>query len=818
MKKNYIPRLFLHLILISSFAVSVSAKDEWLQVRSKNFFLIGNASEKDIRKVGTRLEQFRETFRLIFGKMNLTSPVPTNVIVFKSDSYYKTFKPKRADGKIDNFVAGFFQPGDDVNYITLSTEGEEAETYSTIFHEYVHFIVNTNFGKSEVPAWFNEGLAEYYSTFEIEADQKVRLGLLQQQHIPLLQQSKLIPLSTLFGISNSQLLQTGNHSRSIFYAQSWALIHYLIQGGKSEGLGKFLAALLRNVPPEKAFQDAFQIGYAQMEKDLQKYVGKSSYQYQQITLNNKLLFENDMIVSPLGEVGSNAYLGDLLFHTNRGDDAESYLLTALKLQPDSSMANTTLGMVKLRQRKFDQAKIYLEKAIATDQKNHAAFYNYALLLSREGRDEFGYVQKFDKETAARMRDALRKAIAINPAFTESYELLAFVDLVNTEELDDAVAQMQKALKYQPGNQRYSLRIAEIYMQQSKFSEAGPIAEKVSRTADDPGIKSRADGITSQIIQRKAIEESNAAEIKRYETRIATGNKPPRLIRRIEGGKEPTETEKAKMLEDATLRSMNDALRTLATGEQRVVAKIQKIDCKKRPIIYTVSTANETFTLTSMDFTNLELTAMDPDAANVQIGCDVNLSSHNALVTYKVVSNPKSTSRGELVAIDFVPANFRVMSEEEMSSAELVIYDQNESGNSVSSPVNPLATRPTTADLDSQRRALIMQSMRDALQKPGEGEKQEIGYLDKIECTEKASYFYLRTPTGIIKLLNVQTRPPRLVFYTPDLNGVQLGCGIKPIEFPAVFIYAVKPDKKAKTAGEILSVEFMPNSFTLEPNP
>jgi cytochrome c-type biogenesis protein CcmH/NrfG len=63
------------------------------------------------------------------------------------------------------------------------------------------------------------------------------------------------------------------------------------------------------------------------------------------------------------------------------------------------------------------------------------------LLSREGRDEFGFVSTFDTATAAKMREMLKKAIALNPTFTESYELLAFVNLVNNEELDDAVAQL-----------------------------------------------------------------------------------------------------------------------------------------------------------------------------------------------------------------------------------------------------------------------------------------------------------------------------------------------------------------------------------------
>lgn len=220
--------------------VSVLAKDEWLQVRSKNFNLIGNASERDIRKVATKLEQFRETFRQLFNKSNLNSEIPTNVVVFKSAAAYKPFKPVRADGKVDTYIAGYFQPGEDANYITISAGGEEAATYGTIFHEYVHFIINTNYGKSEVPPWFNEGLAEYYQTFVIEEDQKVKLGLPQSNHLFLLQQNKLIPLETLFKISNYALHENGDHSRSIFYAEAWALIHYLIQSGKTDGLSKFL--------------------------------------------------------------------------------------------------------------------------------------------------------------------------------------------------------------------------------------------------------------------------------------------------------------------------------------------------------------------------------------------------------------------------------------------------------------------------------------------------------------------------------------------------------------------------------------------------
>ncbi|MGB7203403.1 MAG: tetratricopeptide repeat protein [Pyrinomonadaceae bacterium] len=793
----------------------VAAKDEWIQVRSKNFFLIGNASEKDIRKVGTRLEQFRETFRLLLKNANLTSPIPTNVVVFKSDASYKNFKPKRSDGKIDTFIAGYFQPGEDVNYITLSTEGEDARTYETIFHEYIHFIVDTNFGKSEVPAWFNEGLAEYYSTFEIEENQEVKLGLPQNNHLDLLQQNKLMPLDQLFGVSNYQLHQTGNHSRNIFYAQSWALIHYMMQSGKSDGLGRFLGFLLKNVPADKAFQDAFQTNYSNMENELRKYVGKSSFRYNILTLSKKMTFDADMQTSPLTEAASNAYLGDLLYHTNRADDAEPFLIKSLNLDATSSMANTALGMVKIKQRKFDEAKTFLEKAIVVDQRNHNAFYQYAYLLSRQGRDEFGFVQRFEQANAAKMREALRKAIAINPAFTESYELLAFVALVNNEELDDAVTQLKTALRYQPGNQRYALRIAEILLRQKNYAEALAIAEKIARTSDDSETKRRADELLSQITTHKEYEDRNSAEIKRLEALAANSGS---TFRRFESPRPLTEAEVARQQEIVRLRSISEALYKNAEAEQRAIGRLLKIECKSKQIFYTVKTDSETFVVTSKDFDSLVLKALDPAAVDISVGCDAKLADFTAVLTYKNVSSAKSGVRGELVAVDFVPTDFRFLTAEEMKGATYIVYEQSSEGQrppgDAQRPPTIVENMPT--DLDARRPNAIMQALRDAVRKPLADEKRDIGYLEKLECSNKKTFFQLRTANGVVKLLGSSPESVKITFYTPDLGGLQIGCGMKAVEFPAVFTYTDKPDSKTKAAGEIISLEFMPRTFTLEP--
>ncbi len=658
---------------------TVFAKDEWIRVQSKNFNLIGNASEKNVRKVATKLEQFRETFRLLFKTANFNSSIPTNVVVFKNSSSYKPFKPKRADGKTDEWIAGYFQSGSDVNYITLSTEREDAETFGTIFHEYVHFLVNNNFGKGEVPSWFNEGLAEYYQTFEIEEDIKAKLGLPQYNHLELLRQSKLIPLETLLSVTNYSLKQNGNHSRSIFYAQSWALIHYLTQGAngsKNAGMNKFLNAILNKVPLEKAFQDSFQMTFAEMEKELKKYISQGTYQYQYYTFKQKLVFDNEMQVLPLSEADSNAYLGDLLFHTQQLDAAETYLQKSLALDPNSNMANASLGMLKIRQRKFDQAKKHLEKATASDPKNHMAYYNYAYLLSREAMDEFGYVSTFNSEKATQMRTALNKAIAINPTFIESYELLGFINLVNNEQLEETVQTLKKALTIQPGNQEIIIRIAELMTRQEKFDEAMKIADRIASITDEDSIKSRAENLKQRIQTMREIKTYNAKSQKEYEEAMKnngqTSGRTPLTRRQSPTVKEPTPEEIAKAKEAQRMISINQALKKPTESQKQVVGSIQKIICANNNITYSIKTATGAISLSSKDFQNLALVAFESDAENAQIACNANLSKYTAVLTYQTHKAPKLNSLGELVAIDFVPADFRLLTEVEI---ELVFEKQ-----------------------------------------------------------------------------------------------------------------------------------------------
>ena len=810
MKKTRNFTFALLLLSILSLCIPAAAKDEWIQIRSRNFLLIGNASEKDIRKVGTRLEEFRETFRRLFTKMSLASPVPINVVVFKGASSYNQFKPLLADGKIDASVAGYFQSGDDVNYITLSVEGEDAHTFGVIFHEYVHSIVKLNFEKADVPPWFNEGLAEYYETFTIENDQKVKVGLPQARHLALLQKSTLTPLRSLFNVTNFQLSNSDDRARDLFYAESWALVHYVIENGKSELLTKFLDLVLSGIPTEQAFQDAFHTSYSEMEKQLHGYVALNKYNYREFTFAQRLEFDTAMHVLPLNEVAVNSYLGDLLAHIHREADAEPYLHEALKLDPSSTMANTTLGMLRMRQRKFDEAKKYLESVGTGEQTNYRVLYDYAYLLSREGRDDLGYVRELPKEAAAKMRAALNKAIALNPSFTESYELQAFINLVNNDDLDNAADLMQKALKIQPRNENYAMRLAEIYLRMNKYAEAGIIVDKMAKTTDQSNMRQRAENLGLIVKQRQEAVDRQAVERKLHPDSVQENYAIPSAFG--SPTENPmTEAEIATAKSDAKMRAVNQMLRQLKIGEKRVIGHLQKIECRNGQIAFGIKTATDAFTLIRKDFQLLELGIFVEATKSVQIGCDANLAAFNALVTFKPAS--AATGRDELVAVEFVPNDFRLMTAGELKQPPpRIVPIESVDSNGVAITLSPNGKPP---DLAKLRRHSMLQGIKAALRQPFEGEKRDVGYLDKIECSDKAVFFHIRTATQTLRLLDAIPKSRPIQIFAPDLEGTRFDCSLSPVEFPAVFIYLPAPDTRAKTAGSITSIDFVPKSFVLD---
>ena len=627
------------LLVVISQHTTVAAKDTWVSVRTKNFLLLGNASEKEIRRVGLKLEQFREAFTYIFPNIRFNTPVPTTVIVFRSDSSYAPFKPGPN-------IAGYFQSGQDVNYITLTTEVRGAQDpFNVIFHEYTHLLVNNTF--SNAPVWFNEGLAEYYSTFSITDDQKVVLGIPIASHVYQLRENKMLPLKTLFEVDQKSPYYNERNKQTIFYAQSWALMHYLIVGktsGQVEQLGKFLISLGSKVPIEQAFQQAFGVPFEKMEKDLRDYVGLNRYYSVTGHFDKKLEVDVAAQATPLTEAEVQAYLGDLLLHSHR-KEAYTYLENAVKLDPNLAMAHTSLGMAYFREGKVDEAHASLERAVSLNSQNYLAHYYYAFTLSRSGPNGGPTVAGYPADVAAKIREHLEKAIALRPDYPESYSLLAFISLVTGKGIDESIASLKKMLTTLPGRQDLTFMLAQLYLEKDERKLARDLLEQVVKSSADDQVRRDAMGLLSQISSFEKAKEEAVEDEKQSAPDAAGADKPVTETKNTEPPRDPSSY-------------LREALRPPAPGETQLQGTLVRIDCDPKGLVFVVQTGATSLRLHTDSFFDLELTTYDPKVKG-EVTCGERKPASAVVIDYVANADTKLKLDGVLKSIEFVPAEFKL---------------------------------------------------------------------------------------------------------------------------------------------------------------
>jgi tetratricopeptide (TPR) repeat protein len=617
----------------------VSARETWTSVRSKNFFLVGNASEKDIRRIGVQLEQFRDVLTRLLTNMKAASTVPITVMVFKSADSFKPFRPPASDA--------YFQSGEDVNYIALTCERRGEHPYSVVFHEYVHFLLRNN--AERVPLWFDEGLAEYYSSFDIQdGDKKVLIGLPISNHVRSLREKKLIPLETLFAVKHDSPIYNERDKKGIFYAESWALVHYLLlgnEGKRASQFKQFIDLLAEANTVEAAFKQAFQTDFRTLERELMQYIGRDHYQVRDKTFDEKLKFDTQMQSAPLTEAQGQFYLGDLLLHTSQLDRAEKYLRQAITLDPTLAIAHASLGMLNVRRERFDEAREHLQRAVAADTKDYLVHYYYAYMLIRDQMRVGDYVTGFTPEIAQTIRQELRKSIALAPDYAESYYLLAFVNLVMDEQRAETIELLKRALTLVPGEQRFGNLLAQLYIRNHEHTSARQILEPIARLGADPKLSAQAQSLLQTI---SAIEEREAQALAESEsTGAAAGAVAPSEREQRAPGADAASTPSA-----GSQPAFQQVFLPQREGEEQARGQLLSIDCDAQGITIMVKAGNRTLKLQNNELRHIRFVSFSSEMRG-RIGCGPRNPATPVIVSYRAAKDVKSKTDGEVTAIAFV---------------------------------------------------------------------------------------------------------------------------------------------------------------------
>jgi Flp pilus assembly protein TadD len=427
------------LLMVLTSAVLLGAAPRWAMVTSESLTAIGDTPPAALRDVARRLEQFRIALGSVVTDARRPLPLPTRVYVFGSRTALQPFLPLR-DGR-PAALRGYFHRDADEYALAMSVD-EDEESASIAFHEYTHLLVQR---ARALPIWLNEGLAEYFSTFALASrGRSADIGRPIARHVRLLRQ-RFLPLSQLLAVSASSELYDEGERRSIFYAEAWALTHYLM-AEMPDGpalINRYGAAAAEGRTPDQVFRDVFGVTPAEFEPRLREYVLRTTFRSRAYTFAARIDAESVAPARTLSQGEADAWLGDLQRRVGRQAEAAARIERAVEEDPKTARVHIALGRLRL-----------------------------------------------DQDRAADARMAFSRAIEIDPASADAFAWVAYAHMV-TGHLPEARAAIARALALEPERPDYRLRDADVAVLEGDLTRARAVLVDVIAITTDAAVAARA---------------------------------------------------------------------------------------------------------------------------------------------------------------------------------------------------------------------------------------------------------------------------------------------------------------------------------------
>jgi tetratricopeptide (TPR) repeat protein len=262
-------------------------------------------------------------------------------------------------------VAAFYRRDADHDYIVMGSNTFGGSDFEVVLHEYQHLITHANF--PVVPRWVDEGLAEFYSTFE-EADggRRYKIGEPVSYHLTTLNRSGLYPLLP-FLEDDGRSMKIDDRSRvNVYYAQSWALIHFFMlgDGGKwTKTFGPFVDALVAGEPVDTAFRRTVSPDVNEFESRFKAYVAGRRFNYMLFSVRSGAAEATSVQAGKLSQAETETLRAIL---SNDSKKAGAALLLALNADPGYRPALARKAAQLLEQRETARAADELAALAKTD--------------------------------------------------------------------------------------------------------------------------------------------------------------------------------------------------------------------------------------------------------------------------------------------------------------------------------------------------------------------------------------------------------------------------------------------------------------------
>ncbi len=524
-------RLLLVMVVGLTCAAPAREKTEnWIQIMSPHFVVATNSNEKQARKIADQFERMRSLFHALIPKMQIDPSSPIVVLAVKDEANFRALEPQEYLAKGSLRLGGLFLRGPDKNYVLMRLEAEGEHPYSTIYHEYTHLV----FSKADwMPLWMNEGLAEFYQNTDMD-ESEARLGQPSVDNILFLRQARLLPLPVLFSVDAKSPYYHEENKGSIFYAESWAMVHYIMATDplQNNRLVHYADLLMSGTDAQSAAATAFG-DLKKLQAEIDGYVRRGTFAY----FKKKVPTEADASTFQLTSLTApqaDALRADFLAYNRRTQDSKALLDHVLHDDPNNVAAHETMGFLAFSDSNFSEAKKWYQQAVELDSQNYLAHYYFAVISMQS---------PLDANAEKQVENSLRQCIKLNPSFAPAYDRLAVFLGRAQRDLKEAHMMGLSAVSLDPTNVGYRVNVANVLMEMDQPQNAVAVlrnAMKLAKNEEESDLLTRAlinaENFSSARAeaaerQRQLDEEANSAEKATAVQESSDMPERPHLVRR-----------------------------------------------------------------------------------------------------------------------------------------------------------------------------------------------------------------------------------------------------------------------------------------------
>jgi Tfp pilus assembly protein PilF len=585
------------LALIASAGPGV-AKDSWIEVRSPNFTVLGNVSEGSARQIADHFEQFRELFESAFPKVRVDLGKPLVIFAVKNEDAMKLLLPGYWETKGHVHPAGIYVPGEDKHFVVVRENTEGENPYQIVYHEYTHALMDLNY--RGLPLWLGEGVAEFLGNSTLH-EKSAEIGNIASYHLEVLQQNRLIPVEELLQINRDSPYYNEANRTSIFYAESWMLVHYLMldpDARKQQLLQHFLTSWDASGNALDAAQKTF--GDLKKFTDaMEKYANQKRFFVG--TVNTTLHPDpKSYSLRALSQAEIDAARGELYLHTQRPKEARVALNSAVQLQPNLAEAHQGLGELAFSNNDLETAEKEFTTAAQLNPNDFINYFYQARSLMHHGMAT--------PQQAEQVAADLEKTISLNPNYAAAYSVLASIYSMRPETREKAFVAGRRSIQLEPGNLSYAVNFAYVLLNTGRVADAKVLSQRISATAKSPGEQKMAHHLSELVATREEHDKQIAAYAEAAKHANDPANQPKTGTAAIPSlatatakntppiGSNSTRTGPAQYSLEGKIASIDCAAQsegTLAVLVNSVLMKFHYADLTKVELRSTAKTANGT---------------------------------------------------------------------------------------------------------------------------------------------------------------------------------------------------------------------------------